>query len=153
MIKGFYRITDPDLRKTLRNVFGEESGTYSLHWFEREKPKGIYRLMGIDGDGILYIGKTDTPLYKRISSLQVSILSNSEHSLLEPVERGHKTLSKKFFRIRKKIDLNDLFVSVHPTIVSPKKDEGFSLDKYASKYGELPPLNGDYGEYEHWELF
>ena len=153
MKQEYYRITDPGLRKTLRNVFGEENGTYSLHWFDRGKPRGICRSMGIDCDGILYIGKTETPLYKRISSLQDSVLTNSERTLLKPVERGHKTLSKKFFRIRKRIEIGDLFVSAQITKASPKKDESFRLDKYASVYGELPPLNGDYGEYAHWELF
>lgn len=153
MKQEYYRITDPGLRKTLQNVYGVASGTYSLHWFDREKPRGICRLMGIDCDGILYIGKTDTPLYKRISSLQDSVLSNSEPEQLKPVERGHKTLSKKFFRIRKRIEISDLFVSAQITQESPKKDESFRLDSYASVYGELPPLNGDYGEYEHWELF
>lgn len=149
----YFKINDPDLRRTIREVHGENTGTYILHWFQGEKPREICRLLGTDYKGILYIGKTDTPLYKRVTSLQDSIISNSDLSRTKPVEKGHNTLSKKFFRIRKSVQIADLYVIVQRSKVNPGKDESYLLDKYASEYGELPPLNGNYGKYEHWRLF
>ncbi len=149
----YFKITDPDLKDKIKNVYGEEAGTYILHWYKNDKPREIGRLLGTDNKGILYIGKTDTPLYKRVFSLQNSIKANSALLQPLPVEKGHKTLSKKFFRIRKRIDINDLYITVNRFKITPEEDESHLLDEYVSRLGELPPLNGVYGKYEHWDLF
>ncbi len=153
MKTDYFKIQDPELKDKIRKLYGEEKGTYSLHWFKDDGPREIGRLLGIDTDGVLYIGKTDTPLYNRVSSLRNSVLSNSAQIQSFPIEKGHKALSMKFFRIRKRIDIKDLYVKVFPAEANPLADESFLLEKYASKFGELPPLNGDYGSQEHWDLF
>ena len=109
MKTNYFKIQDPDLNDKIRELYREETGTYSLHWFKDDGPREIGRLLGTDSDGVLYIGKTDTPLYNRVSSLRNSVLSNSARIQSLPVEKGHKALSKKFFRIRKGFDINDLF--------------------------------------------
>lgn len=155
MKSNYYSVVDADLMSQINDHYSEENGIYFLHWFENDHPRSISRLIGFDIRGILYIGKTDEPLYKRIHSLQQSIIANSDHHQSKPKLKGHQALSQKFFRIRKHIRVKDLFVTVKTSNSgkSPGWDESFNLDKYVSIHGELPPLNGNYGKYPHWELF
>lgn len=153
MKENYLQIADPALKEKIRYAYNEETGTYILHWFRNGKPRKICRLLGTDCNGIIYIGETEKTLYSRVSSLAVAILSNSDKFQLVPVEIGHKTLSKKFFRIRKHIDVNDLYVEVNSCKISPKEDESKLLEEYVASYGELPPLNGSYGKYAIWKLF
>ena len=155
MTGAYFSIADPDLISKIQDQVSEANGCYFLHWFEDDNPKSISRLIGSDKEGILYIGSADVPLYNRIHSLQQSILANFDHNQTKPKLKGHKALSQKFFRIRKHVRVTDLFVTVKTSNSgkSPGKAESFYLDKYASINGELPPLNGNYGKYPHWELF
>ena len=118
------------------------SGCYILY---QNKP--ISRIGGTDPKGILYIGKGDN-IFKRIKSLQRSVLDNCQ-DMLEPKIRGHQSLSKKVFRIQKFINTTALTI----TILAPSNMqdvrylESYLLEAYVEKYGELPPLNGQYGCY------
>lgn len=153
MKREYLQIKDPDLRDKIRSIYNEEVGTYILHWFKNGKPRKICRLLDTDCDGVLYIGETEKTLYSRVTSLATAILSNSKKNQSEPVEKGHKAFSKKFFRIRKQIDVNDLYVEVINCKISPKEDESKLIEEYVAEYGELPPLNGNYGQHAHWDLF
>lgn len=121
------------------------SGCYVLR--SNQFFEGIHRLINTDSKSILYIGKADD-LFTRISSLQKSILSNSDHNQLKPKERGHKALSRKYFRIKKSIDSKQLFINYFPMPnLDPNVLESILLECYVAEYGELPPLNGQYGNY------
>jgi len=145
-----------NLRDNLKDVIPTKvhfkSGCYALILFKNENPKKICRLLGKDDNGILYIGKADS-LLERVTSLQQSVICNSEFSQEHPKEKGHKSLSKKFFRIRKSIDINDLKIKIWNNQEDiPEKLESYLLELYVRSYGELPPLNGQYGKYDINEL-
>jgi hypothetical protein len=153
MKSNYFKITDPELMEKIRTVFGEKVGTYKLHWIVNNEPRKINRLNGHDSDGVLYIGMTEGALYNRVTSLATAIEANSDHSQPEPEESGHKTLAKKFFRIRKLVKIEDLYVEVFRCDKKPKEDESLHIENYIAEFGELPPLNGNYGSHAHWELF
>ena len=153
MKRKYLQIKDPDLRDKIKSIYNKEVGTYILRWFKNGKPRNICRLLDTDCHGVLYIGETEKTLFSRVASLATAILSNSKKDQSEPVEIGHHTFSKKFFRIRKHIDVNDLYVEVISCKISPKKDESKLIEEYVAEYGELPPLNGNYGQHAHWDLF
>lgn len=89
----------------------------------------------------------------RVKSLKRSIDLNLQKGLIKPKEGGHKMLSKRVFRIRRWLHIDQLVVSLYPTIESPSYDESFMIEEYVSKFGELPPLNGNHGVIEFWKLF
>ncbi|MFV0247928.1 MAG: hypothetical protein ACK5H1_03065 [Tenacibaculum sp.] len=97
---------------TLPKNLDNKKGCYFLILVKKDKPKPIQRVFGdIDTNGILYIGKGDN-LYKRVNSLQKSIISNSDYSQTKPKEKGHKALSRKFYRVRKKINIEALRIKI-----------------------------------------
>jgi hypothetical protein len=150
----YLAITTDTFSETIKDRFQECSGTYVLHWFDRGKPKTTSRLIKNDPLGRLYIGETSKPLYERVSSLRDALLANDKDQQLdEPKEKGHQALSKKFFRIRKHFNVEDLYVSIQPLKWFPKKDESYLIEKYVAECGELPPLNGNYGSHAFWEFF
>ena len=153
MIENMYAISDTEMADKIQKAFQKQNGTYVLHWFDRNSPRQIHRLGGTDKEGILYIGETESTLAKRISLLKQAIDENSDPSQKEPRIIGHATLGAKFYRIRRLIHIDDLYVAVHPAIISPKEDESKRLEEYVSNFGELPPLNGIYGSHAHWKLF
>lgn len=130
-------------------------GAYTLHIIEEDGgPKSINRLIGSDKKGILYIGMTEGALMDRVFSLKNAIKINSEIGLKIPKESKHMQAGMKFFRIRKKVNIDSLYVMLHPSPKEKaKKLETDFLEKYVSIYGELPPMNGQYGHYERWDLF
>lgn len=144
---------DPELEQKIKTDFQEQKGTYILHLYKQGKPTTVCRLKAADSKGILYIGETEKTLYYRVTSLATAIRSNSSDSQSEPNPRGHKSLSKKFYRIRKHIDIENLFVEVREIAKTPKEDESDLLEKYVAEFGELPPLNGNYGKYADWRLY
>jgi len=149
----YYKLTDSDLEQKIRTDFLEQKGTYILHLYKNDKPGKICRLLDVDCNGILYIGETDDTLYNRVASLVTAIKSNSSLIQSEPKQRGHMSLSLKFFRIRKHIDIENLVVEVRETIKTPERDESDLLESYVAEFGELPPLNGNYGKYADWGRF
>lgn len=123
----------------------EGCGCYVLRSIEWKD--GINRLKGRDNKNILYIGKADV-LTKRVKSLKRAIKNNCNDDRDEPKEIGHKSLSRKFFRIRKMVKADQLFIQVFPIDASiPEVLESYLLESYVANYGELPPLNGQYGSH------
>jgi hypothetical protein len=118
------------------------SGCYILH-----QNKAIAKLGAIDTKGVLYIGKGDN-IFHRVNSLQRSVLDNCNNDQ-QAVIRGHQSLSKKIFRIQGLITAELLSIKL---LIPNKMDdvrylESYLLESYVSKYGELPPLNGQYGSF------
>lgn len=111
--------------------------------------KPISRLGGTDSNGVLYIGKADN-LYNRVASLQKSVLKNCNNNDKVRIG-GHQSLSKKVFRIQRFLDVSKMTIKiiVLPTYESILYTESYLLEDYVNQFGELPPLNGQYGNYEY----
>jgi excinuclease UvrABC nuclease subunit len=122
-----------------------KSGCYILR--SKEFKSGIKRFNSIDTNSILYIGKGDN-IHKRVRSLIRSINDNDRNCLNGPHERGHKALSRKFYRIRNFIRTELLFIDIYTVNnINPKILESFLLETYVANFAELPPLNGQYGSF------
>lgn len=118
------------------------SGCYILH-----QNKAIAKLGAIDTKGVLYIGKGDDIL-NRVNSLQKSVLDNCNNDQ-QAVIRGHQSLSKKIFKIQKFIAIELLRIKLWiPNKMDDVRNlESYLLESHVSKYGELLPLNGQYGSF------
>lgn len=129
-------------------------GIYKLYYFENGHPRIIPRLFNNDKNGILYIGMTEVPLVKRVSNLQKALFDNSNEDASGPVYSGHTQMGRKYYRIRNKVNIQDLFIQIFPNDF-PKKAESIELENYVSEFAELPPLNGQYGSFdpEDWAIF
>jgi hypothetical protein len=124
-----------------------------LYYFEDGKPRTIQRLFAEDTDGILYIGMTEGPLFRRVRNLQQAFVANSKKDEISPVSSGHAQMGKKYYRIRKKINVDDFFVKIFPH-ANPQQAETDAIEKYVNEFAELPPLNGQYGSYDSvWSIF
>jgi len=130
-----------------------QKGVYYLYWFRNGKPRALQRLCGIDKEGVLYIGMTDGPLLKRVCNLQQALISNADFSLESPCKSRHTQMGMKYYRIRKKVLIEDLHIQFF-SVSQPKLEESIRLDNYVKAFGELPPLNGQYGSVSpKWETF
>lgn len=99
-----------------------------------KKPLKINRVLGIDNEGILYIGKS-VNLRERLRMLKRSFNQ-------KPKAYGH-TFGKKYNENKKlenAFPLKSLYVSYKTTTV-PKTLETKLLNKYFAKFGEVPPFN------------
>ena len=56
----------------------------------------------------------------------------NDPSLREPVSTGYKTLSKKYYRIRKEVHPQDLYVCAYAALRSPKEDETYRIEEYVA---------------------
>ena len=131
----------------------DNSGIYKLYFFEDGKPRTIQRLFAEDTDGILYIGMTEGPLLRRVVNLQQALVTNSKKDQIKPASSGHTQMGKKYYRIRKKINIDNLFIEIFPE-ENPKQAETDAIENYVNKFAELPPLNGQYGSYDLvWSTF
>ena len=122
----------------------------SNHWacYVLYQNTPISRLGGTDSKGILCIGKADN-LYNRVASLQKSVLKNCNNNDKVKIG-GHQSLSKKVYRIQRFLDVSKMTIKivVLPTYESILYTESYLLEDYVNQFGELPPLNGQYGNYE-----
>lgn len=129
----------------------KQSGCYlltSIQW-----PDGLPRLGKEDPKSILYIGKADT-MGKRVSSLITSVQANRKGVQNGPVEKGHQALSRKYYRIRERVNIEQLFIEIYPVPnIDAKVVESYMLETYVKEFGELPPLNGQYGSCSLEEAF
>lgn len=141
-------------QKALASLSGSDGpGIYRLYYFENGQPRKIQRLFGEDSNGLLYVGMTQGALLKRVGDLQKALMSNSEKDKLGPASSGHIQMGKKYYRIRNKINVDDLFIEIFPDLY-PKQAETNDIEDYVTKFAELPPLNGQYGSYDpDWSKF
>lgn len=108
----------------------------------------VPRIGGVDPKGILYIGKGDSIL-RRVKSLRDSVICNAAHDQTVCIIKGHNSLSQKFYRMRKHIDVENLYIRIFqlPKNIESSYLESYLLEIYVSQFGELPPLNGSYGSH------
>lgn len=135
--------------------FHDKIGVYKLYYFKNSSPRSINRLIGKDTKGILYIGMTEVPFLTRVCNLQHALFGNSHKEAGNdgPSNSGHTQMGKKYYRIRHKVKIEDLFIGIFPN-ETPKNAESNALEKYVKEFGELPPLNGQYGSFDpDWKMF
>ena len=116
-------------------------GCYIL--YREDSP--VPRIGGVDDKGILYIGKGKSIL-RRVKSLRDSVICNAAHDQTACVIKGHNSLSQKFYRMRRNITVENLCIRIFQLNKNIESSylETYLLEKYASQFGELPPINGSY---------
>lgn len=131
----------------------DSKGVYKLYYHENGKPKTIKRLFSEDDSGLLYIGMTEGPLIDRVGNLQKALVSNWNAKENGPASSGHTQMGKRYYRIRKKVHIDNLYIEIIP-VDDPRQTETDHLENYVSLFSELPPLNGQYGSYDpDWTIF
>lgn len=110
-----------------------------MHCFgddKRNKVLPVQRVLDIDEEGVLYIGKA-TVFADRVVNLKKSILRKFQGTSHICGRRFkleiHESLREKFPEER-------LCISFEPTD-APESAERNALITYAKRFGELPPLN------------
>jgi hypothetical protein len=116
------------------NRIPESEGVYFIHSYNDENCTKLYRVLGQDEEGVLYIGKSKN-IRERLRMLWRVLnpkLKATAHTF------GTKYNTNK--KLREAFPSKSLYVSYRTTI-EPKKLESELLDKYFLKYGEVPPFN------------
>jgi hypothetical protein len=131
---AFLKISDTEFWNSINKEFSNGGGVYKVIATDNEKPVAIQRLLDIDTEGVLYIGKA-TSFLERVIFLKTSTDPDYESSNHEFGVRykKHETMKTKFPYYK-------LFVHLE---ASDKPDtlESEALKNYHDKFGELPPLN------------
>jgi hypothetical protein len=109
-------------------------GIYLIHTYIDKTPKKINRLLGIDDEGILYIGKS-----KNIRE-RVRMLWRVMNPQLKATAHTFGTKYNENKMLRKSFPLNSLFISFRFSNM-PKEKESKLLKRYFLKFGEVPPFN------------
>ena len=112
----------------------ESGGIYVIHLYDKEIPKKINRILGIDEEGILYMGKSEN-IRERLRMLFRVInpkLKTTVHTL------GSKYNANKL--LREKFPLHSLCISYRIS-KDPKIFESKFLDICFAKFGEISPFN------------
>ncbi len=146
---------EPTKFQTELKLLPESSGKgiYKLYYFRNGQPRTIKRFFSEDPSGLIYIGMTVGPLSHRVANLQRALVSNWRTEEGKPASSGHAQMGQKYYRIRKKINIDDLYIQIFSD-ENPKQAETDCLENYVYKFGELPPFNGQYGTIEPvWSLF
>jgi hypothetical protein len=116
------------------NHIPEFGGVYLIHSYNNQIPIRLNRVLGTDEEGVLYIGKSEN-LRERLRMFWRVLnpkLKATAHTF------GTKYNDNK--KLREAFPLKSLYVSYRIT-TEPKTLESELLDKYFSKYGEVPPFN------------
>lgn len=143
-----FLISARDFRQQMDKVVGTQAGVYTLHCLRKPDESAFIptsRLLGVDPDGVLYIGFAGclrdevTQLYKALSAAA----HRHGYTVLDVHQVGRRYLPS----VQEKYEYDFLCVVLHP--VSTKEDRlafiGFGVDmlsRYEARFGELPPFNG-----------
>ncbi len=112
----------------------EDGGVYHIYCYKDKTPLKINRVLRLDNDGILYIGKSEN-LRARIRMLWRVLNPN-----LKATAHTFGTKYNENKRLKKAFPLKSLYVSFQIS-KKPKTLENKLLDKYFAKFGEVPPFN------------
>jgi hypothetical protein len=132
-----YLISRDELWEEIDTDFGRNGGVYILKSYVNEKRnniKPISRFLGIDKEGILYIGQT-IHFFDRVIALAKTIAPDYKTASHECGDRYNANQ-----KIKLEFPYNILFVELIES-VEPKKTETKLLSKYVKEFGEVPPLN------------
>lgn len=121
----FYELFD-EWRKENKD-YAHKGGVYTLY-----AEKNVNRVLGVDANGILYIGKGDILSYNNRIGLLINALSggNQHEAGVRYNALGYRT------------DFPVKQLKVHIALVeNPERIEAEKLNSYIKQFGELPPLN------------
>ena len=130
-----------DYTNTYDDIIGvlgaNAGGVYRLVAVTDGRPFPIARVAAIDPEGVLYIGKADS-FVDRVITLKKSILPDYDTDTHEAAARlqalwGHPDAKGRFGLQKIRIQL---FVDQ-----APREAESAFIQRYAQRFGELPPLN------------
>lgn len=131
-----YRLSNESLWKEIYKDFEEKGGAYILFYKDKEQIRPISRFLGIDTNGILYIGKA-TSYLDRVINLKKS---------LDPVKKSSSHICgrryKKNINIVNEFPFQSLYIRIL-THENPEVKERELLSEYFDKFGEVPPLNAN----------
>lgn len=127
-------IADKEFWNKINNLHADKGGVYKLIAVKDNNRVPINRFLGIDNEGILYIGKA-TSYIDRVIKLKTSI--SPEYG-----GKGHicGRRYKSNENIAKIFPFDILHLELHHT-ESPSELEDKYLKEYFNKFGEAPPLN------------
>jgi hypothetical protein len=134
MKKRLFRLDDNDFWNQVNEVHQEKGGVYRLLSIQEGKPKEINRFLGVDREGILYIGKAESFL-DRVSNLKKSIAPGYRGTA-----HGCGINYKSNPAIEKLYPYESLYLELLES-ESPRKLEAALIKEYVQTYGEVPPLN------------
>lgn len=162
MIEGgssVFRLSDREIHSKIHNqLAGHVPGTYRLHALnELGQFRPLSRLLGVDPEGILYIGGSTGSLANRIGRVRVSIISAYRESDFAAYAHlddyhdpgAHQTgrrirYVKRFFEA---FPFDRLGVTLEACTPGEEwKKENALLWQYQTQYGEAPPLNVQRGD-------
>jgi len=131
----YFLITDPDFYPNVPTM----GGVYRLHCFANDEGSDVMpvpRVLGVDHEGILYIGKA-TAFTDRVINLKKAIspeFRGTSHIC------GRRYKNPHYQSFGERFPASRLCVSFEPTS-TPEKSEREALIAYVMRFGELPPLN------------
>ncbi len=135
-MKKEYRLSDENLWGKIDKDFQNGGGIYKLFYKEDKEIRSIQRFLGVDKEGVLYIGKTNCYLH-RVIELKKTIKPDMKSSSHICGRRYNKN-----DQVKKKFPYLNLFIELVGN-VNPEKKERELLDEYFEKFGEVPPLNAN----------
>lgn len=112
----------------------ESGGIYFIYGYKNKLPIKVSRVLSIDNDGVLYLGKSEN-LRERLRMLWRVInpkLKATAHTFGTKYNNNKKLMAA--------FPLKSLYVSYRIT-TETKMLESELLGKYFLKYGEVPPFN------------
>ena len=132
-----YLLSSEKVWQKLQSDHSDKGGVYKLHCIDEENDSKfipINRILGVDQEGVLYIGKADV-IHNRIGDLWKSLSPNyktlNHHAGIR--YRSNQKLQGSF-------PFDRLCVTVLPS-ENPNDAELHEMRKYFAEFGEVPPLN------------
>lgn len=116
--------------------FANQQGVYIIYALNTDMtPQPISRILGIDNNGILYIGETTN--FKKRLELFRRVMSPANASIAHSGALNLKELPA----LRQRFPANCIYVKVFPH-QNPNAEETRMIEEYRQEFGEVPPLNG-----------
>jgi hypothetical protein len=137
MTDNLIKIGESDFWNKIHDRHQDKGGIYKLIAINNGQRIPIKRFLGIDPEGVLYIGKANS-FIDRVIKLKTSI---------DPDYNGQGHICGRRYKsnpnIAKQFPFDNLFMELHET-TEPKERESELLREYFVKFGEAPPLNATY---------
>lgn len=128
------KISEDDFWKKIHMEHEDNGGVYKIISITNGSKNPINRFLGVDYNGVLYIGKANS-FTDRVITLKKSI---------SPKYKGTSHICGRRYKsngnIAKHFPYENLYIELIPTD-NPKKLEDKYLEEYFNKFGEVPPLN------------
>lgn len=129
-----FKLSNESLWIDIERAFGQKGGAYKLVSRISGAIKPIPRFLGIDNDGVLYIGKA-TCYLDRIIDLKKTMSMNSSAHICGRRYKNHDKIKVTF-------PLEHMYIQLIQADI-PEEKEKELLNKYVREFGEVPPLNAN----------